>query len=62
MPDEMTLVEAAERLDVDRAAIDAHNRHMTDGRWHDDCRYCRNRRRFGGTGVDIAFEGERSYG
>lgn len=25
--------------------------HLTDGRWHDDCQWCRRRRVFGGTGV-----------
>lgn len=25
--------------------------HMTDGRWHDDCRWCLARRSEGGTGV-----------
>lgn len=28
-----------------------HLDHMTDGRWHDDCRWCRNRRVTGGFGV-----------
>jgi len=34
-----------------RQMIDEHLRHMTDGRWHDECRYCLKRRREGGTGV-----------
>jgi predicted RNA-binding Zn-ribbon protein involved in translation (DUF1610 family) len=25
--------------------------HLTDGRWHDSCYYCRQRRLHGGTGV-----------
>ncbi|HEV8653163.1 MAG TPA: hypothetical protein VG276_28155 [Actinomycetes bacterium] len=40
--------------------MDEHLRHMTDGRWHDDCRYCRRRREEGGTGVPPA-EILRSY-
>ena len=26
--------------------------HMTDGRWHDDCRFCLRRRENGGTGLE----------
>lgn len=26
--------------------------HLTDGRWHDDCRYCLRRRSEGGSGVE----------
>ena len=33
-----------------------HLAHMTDGRWHDDCRFCLRRRVKGGTGL----EGEAS--
>jgi hypothetical protein len=36
-----------------------HLRHMTDGRWHDDCRYCRRRRVEGGTGVPAAEYADR---
>ena len=35
-----------------------HLRHMTDGLWHDDCKFCLRRRRRGGTG--LAPEEERS--
>jgi hypothetical protein len=28
--------------------------HMTDGHWHDDCRYCLQRRVTGGTGIPAA--------
>ena len=28
-----------------------HLRHMTDGWWHDDCRWCLNRRVHGGNGI-----------
>jgi hypothetical protein len=28
-----------------------HERHLTDGRWHDDCRSCLRRRERGGTGL-----------
>jgi hypothetical protein len=31
--------------------------HLTDGRWHDDCRWCLTRREFGGDGLS---EAERS--
>lgn len=34
-----------------RYEVESHLRHMTDGRWHDDCQYCRKRRLHGGTGV-----------
>lgn len=29
----------------------AHLDHMTDGRWHDDCHWCLQRRRQGGAGL-----------
>ena len=29
-----------------------HVRHMTDGHWHDDCRFCLQRREKGGTGLE----------
>lgn len=32
-------------------AIAEHLRHMTDGHWHDRCRFCLRRRAKGGTGV-----------
>ena len=39
----------------DDAAIAEHLRyHLTDGAWHDRCRFCRNRRVHGGTGVPSA--------
>lgn len=28
-----------------------HLRHMTDGTWHDECRFCIYRRRHGGNGI-----------
>lgn len=34
-----------------RLILDHLSRHLTDGRWHDDCRPCQNRRINGGTGV-----------
>jgi hypothetical protein len=33
--------------------------HLTDGWWHDECRYCLARRRHGGTGVSD--EQRRAY-
>ncbi len=30
--------------------------HLTDGRWHDDCRWCRTRRVYGGTGVRSLYD------
>lgn len=32
--------------------------HLTDGFWHDRCRYCLRRRRFGGTGAPVAAQPE----
>jgi hypothetical protein len=29
-----------------------HLNHMTDGRWHDNCRFCLRRREKGGTGLE----------
>lgn len=26
--------------------------HLTDGWWHDDCKFCLRRRRYGGTGLE----------
>jgi hypothetical protein len=37
-----------------RLARAEHLCHMTDGRWHDDCRYCLQRRVTGGTGIPAA--------
>lgn len=34
-----------------RITVAEHLNHMTDGRWHDDCKYCLHRRVHGGTGV-----------
>ena len=31
---------------------DPHYSHLTDGRWHDDCRFCLVRRVHGGTGLE----------
>ena len=45
--------------------------HMTDGRWHDDCEFCRRRRVDGGTGIrcletitpnDLTYRCNRSEG
>ena len=33
-------------------AVNEHRNHMTDGRWHDDCRWCLRRRVHGGDGLD----------
>jgi hypothetical protein len=29
-----------------------HLRHMTDGRWHDNCKWCLRRRVHGGSGLE----------
>lgn len=44
--------DAAERA-ATAAALQRHlSQHLTDGRWHDGCSYCLQRRSKGGTGVD----------
>ena len=35
-----------------RLLIDHLVSHLTDGFWHDECRYCLARRRWGGNGVN----------
>lgn len=35
-----------------KSEVTEHLRHMTDGYWHDDCRWCLRRRRHGGTGLE----------
>ena len=36
--------------------------HITDGRWHDDCPWCRERRVHGGTGVTVSAVGVQRQG
>lgn len=46
-------IEAGERIGIDVDCDDSeHHRHLTDGRWHDDCAKCKRRRVAGGTGCD----------
>jgi hypothetical protein len=40
-------------LDYAITAEDHLRWHLTDGRWHDDCRWCLERRVHGGTGVPL---------
>ncbi len=53
----ITVDEGQRFLDDPAAAANARQvqthlqQHLTDGRWHDDCKYCLERRSKGGTGV-----------
>jgi hypothetical protein len=38
--------------DRERAELVEHDQHLTDGHWHDNCRWCRRRRVHGGTGTE----------
>lgn len=54
-PKVLDLVQALEDSLVAARAVAAEREHLrvhiTDGRWHDDCAWCRERRIHGGTGV-----------
>lgn len=55
--------EPVERMRSENALRREHLRHhLTDGFWHDGCRWCLRRRVYGGTGTEILLHTESEAG